>query len=178
MIEAVDSAEEALERARALEKADDLDGAIAAMSEAVDADPDSIKYRALRGRLLSMRKKWRAAIRDFDSVLAVKANAPTILYSRGRARTMIGDFAGAIADLEGCIALEPTAADAYREIGYIRYYHRELEPALSAFRKALELDPEHYSGLTVHIADIEQALRGEGQEPTPGKPCPTAGEES
>lgn len=154
------TAKDALERARALEKADDLDGAIAAMSEAVDADPDSIKYRALRGRLLSMRKQWRAAIRDFDSVLAVQANAPTILYSRGRARAMLDELDGAIADFERCIELEPTAADALALLGSIRYYRGELPQALSAYRRAVELEPERQHGLAGgHIAEIEAKLK-------------------
>ena len=82
-------------RASALEADGDLDGALQAITEAVELAPEKPVYRALRGRLYSLQKQWRAAIRDFDRVLAVKPNAPSALYTRGRARFMIDEYDGA-----------------------------------------------------------------------------------
>ena len=48
---AAERAGEAMRRAQACERADDLTGAVAAMSEAVELDPESMKYRGLRARL-------------------------------------------------------------------------------------------------------------------------------
>ena len=48
---AAERAGEAMRRAQACEREEDLAGAVAAMSEAVELDPDSMKYRGLRGRL-------------------------------------------------------------------------------------------------------------------------------
>lgn len=157
-------AEEALRRSKALEAAEDLDGALVAMSQAVDLAPDSIRYRGLRGRLLSLKKQWRAAIRDYDSVLAIKPNAPTILYSRGLAKAHLDELDGAVEDFERCIAIQPTAADAYEHLGSIHYFRGELQKALEAYRKAMELDQDSLSGLAeLHIPEIEQKL-GEHRE--------------
>ncbi len=123
-----------MRRAQASERANGLAGAVAAMSEAVELDPDSMKYRGLRGRLFSMQENWRAAIADFDSVLAAKPDAPSVRYSRGRARAMLDDLDGAIADFEYCTTLEPTAADALALLGSIRHYRGELPQEQSAYR--------------------------------------------
>lgn len=159
MTEAVHLAEEAMRNADALEEANDIDGAINAMSLAVEIEPESIKYRGLRGRLFALQRKWRAAIRDFDSVLAKKPNAPTILYGRGRARSMIDDLDGALADFEQCIALQPSSADAYVQIGDIHYYRGELQRALAAYNKAVEIDPSRQAEVEVSVSEIEAKLK-------------------
>lgn len=152
-------AEAALKRADALEDAGDLDGAVQAMTKAIELEPNRMKYRARRGRLLSMQENWRAAIRDFDSVLAVKESAPSILYSRGRARFMSADVDGAIADLERCISLEPGAADAWAIIGDIHRLRRNWEESISAYERARELEPNKRAELGDLILEMKEQIR-------------------
>ena len=160
MSEPVDLAERASLRADELEDANDIDGAIRAMTEAINLNPEHPKYWALRGRLFHKQKQWLKAIRDFDKALKLKPDVPTTLYFRARAREMLDDLDGGLADFERCIALEPTAADAYEHIGSIHYYRGELQPALEAYRKAMELDPDSLMGLAeIHIPEIEQKLK-------------------
>lgn len=159
MIDAVALAEHARLRADELEDAKDIDGAIEKMSEAIKLDLSNPRYRALRGRLFTLQKRWRAAIRDFDSALAMKPDAATTLYFRAWSRSSIDDLDGALADYERCIELQPKAADAYEQIGSIHHYRGELQKALDAYRKAMELDPDSLSGMAeIHIPEIEQKL--------------------
>jgi tetratricopeptide (TPR) repeat protein len=148
------------------------------MSEAVKIEPESMKYRGLRGRLYNLQKKWRAAIRDFDSVLVVRPNAPSILYSRGRARFMIDDLDGAFADFERCIALQPGASDAWVQIGNIHRHRRDWEQAIRAYERAIELEDEEKALLADWIVKMKEQiwLRDNGQlehEPSQAR-TPTA----
>lgn len=163
-------AETASQRADALEEAGDLNGAIQALTEAIELAPDKPIYRALRGRLYSLQKQWRAAIRDFDRVLAVKPNAPSALYTRGRARFMIDEYDGAIADLEHCIAVEPEAADAWAVLGDVHRYREDWEPAIRAYQRARELEPDKRDDLEELIVEMQEQLwlREHGQlQPEP-----------
>jgi len=152
-------AEAALKRADALEDTGDLDGAVQAMTKAIQLEPNRMKYRARRGRLLSMQENWQAAIRDFDSVLAVKESAPSILYSRGRARFMSAEFDGALADLERCISLDPDAADAWAIIGDIHRLRRNWEESISAYERARELEPDKRAELDDLILEMKEQIR-------------------
>lgn len=158
-------AEAAMKRADALEEAGDLKGATQAMSEAIELEPDRMRYRALRGRLFSLQEDWRAAIRDLDKVLAVKPNASSVLYTRGRARFMVDDFDGAIADLGRCIELEPEAADAWSVIGNVHRHRSDWERAIHAYQQARELEPDERAELEDLILEMkEQAwLRDHGR---------------
>ena len=159
MTSAAARAEEAMRRAQASERANGLAGAVAAMSEAVELDPDSMKYRGLRGRLFSMQENWRAAIADFDSVLAAKPDAPSVRYSRGRARAMLDDLDGAIADFEYCTTpnrRQPmpwpcSAPSATTAVSYRRSRVLIVEPS--------RWSPSAGDGLAgQHLAEIERKL--------------------
>jgi len=89
---------DAIRRADALEAAGDLEGAVAALSAAIEEESDDPWPRALRGRIFKLRTQWRDAIKEFDDALKLKPRAPTTLFFRGQCRAMIGDFDGALAD--------------------------------------------------------------------------------
>lgn len=152
------TAEEAKRLADEREEAGDMEGATAAISEAIALEQSNPKYRALRGRLLHLRERWQDAIQDFDSALMLKPNSPTTLYFRARSRSMAGDLDGAILDFERCIELQPTSADAYAELGHINRYKGNLIQARTAYQKSLELDPERYAELNEKIGELEQKI--------------------
>lgn len=167
-------AEAASNRAGELEDANDIEGAIQAISEAIELAPDKLIYRALRGRLYNLQKQWRVAIRDFDSVLTMRPNAPSVLYSRGRARCMIDDLDGAISDFERCIARQPDSADAWAYIGDIHRFRRDWEPAIRAYERARELEPNERAELEDLILDMKEQIwrRDNGQlDPSPPQPA-------
>ena len=174
MTDTIRAAEAASERAEALEAAEDIEGAIQAMSEAIELAPEKAVYRALRGRLFALEEKWNAASRDFDSALALKPNRSTWLYGRGRAKAYLDDLDGALADFERCIALEPDAADAWAYIGDIHRFRRDWEPAISAYERARELEPNERAELEDLILDMKEQIwrRNNGQlDPNPPQPA-------
>jgi tetratricopeptide (TPR) repeat protein len=165
-----DRAEMACDRAGELEDANDLEGAILAMSEAIALAPNELVYWLLRGRLYNLQEKWWAAIRDFDKVLAAKPNNPNARYSRGLARYGLDDMDGALEDFQQCIAREPDAADAWTQVGHIYQYRREWEAAIRAYERAAELDPDRRTRLGLLITEAQEQLwlREHGQlQPEP-----------
>ena len=153
------TAEEAIRRADEQEEVGDLAGALETLSTAIISDSANPKLHALRGRLHHLRKEWREAIADFDPALALKPTTPTTLFFRGRARSMLDDLDGALADFWACVSLQPDSADAYVEIGDIHYYRHEYSEAREAFTRAMNLDPLRTETLSERIADIETKLR-------------------
>ena len=156
MTRSAQTAEEAIRVAGEMEEAGNLEAATAALSTAIEQDQRNPKYRALRGRLFHLRGKWAEAIRDFDSALALKPEAPTALYFRARARAMTDDLAGALQDFEHCLRLQPSSADALVEIGHIHYYQGRHLRALAAYRQAIALDPARGADVQANISEIEQ----------------------
>lgn len=60
--------------------------------------------------------------------------------NRARFRHETGDLAGAVADMDKAIALDPNP-DNYRYRGYMKHYLAKDEEALADFRETLDLDP-------------------------------------
>ena len=151
-------AEAASNRASELEDANDIAGAIRAMSEAVELAPNDFLYQTLRGRLYNLQENWRAAIHDFDNVIAAKPKASSALYSRGLAKYMSDDLEGAIADLERCIELEPGAEDAWGLLGDVHNYRRDWEAALRAYERSRDLRTNERPDLDDLILKMQEKI--------------------
>jgi tetratricopeptide (TPR) repeat protein len=142
-----------------LEESGDLEGALAALTRAIAKASDDPWPFARRGRIYRIRKQWRKAIADFDSALALKFDSPTTLFMRGTCRATIGDFDGAIVDLERCIQFQPSSADAYWNLGTIHSFRNNVPEAIVSYSNALKLAPERYPGLVEEIAELKRLLQ-------------------
>ena len=89
----------------------------------------------------------RGALDLADALLAgpslSRADRWVALRMRSHARAATGDVAGAIADAEAAIALNPRDARSHNELGILRVDSRNTDAAIAAFRRATELDPRY-----------------------------------
>jgi cellulose synthase operon protein C len=73
---------------------------------------------------------------------AVPDYGPAVM-EQARSKLTRGDVAGALAQIDGLLAKQPTLADAHEFRGDLLMRQREAKPALAAYREALKLEPGH-----------------------------------
>lgn len=87
------------------------------------------------------RGEFRVAITEIDKLLAeatLSAEARlNLLFNRAQANMALHEFDAAIADLERVIKIDPSAADAWSNIGTIHEQRRNYREALNYHRNAL-----------------------------------------
>lgn len=84
-------------------------------------------------------------------------------YSQAVQLVKAQDYAGAVALLEGFVAINPGNADAWNELGYSQRKLGQLDAALQSYNRALAIEPEHrganeYLGeLYLEMGDLAKA---------------------
>jgi tetratricopeptide (TPR) repeat protein len=86
------------------------------------------------------------AVDDFDAVLALEPNLPDAYHRRALARFALGDYRGAIADIEETLTLEPRHFAALQSLSRIAEERKDYTGALAAWQKALEISPKTPKG--------------------------------
>jgi putative PEP-CTERM system TPR-repeat lipoprotein len=92
-----------------------------------------------------------AARNAFD--MAVAAQPKYIPPYLGQARILAGsgNLAGAMTTVDAALAMSPTDSEAWQLKGDILFAQKEIEPALAAYRKGLEANPQFVIG---HVAIV------------------------
>jgi tetratricopeptide (TPR) repeat protein len=96
-----------LQHAIALHKAGDLDGAIRAYREYLDAEPDSAQARSNLGAALAGTGRYEEAIAEYAHALQQSPDNPALLLNSGLAYFKMGRHAEAAARFERAISLSP-----------------------------------------------------------------------
>jgi len=99
---------------------------------------DLLAARALAAEVAGAPSLAKALL---DYVVALSPNWPEGFVRRARVMASEGDVAGALADLETAARLEPKRFDAWEALGALAEKAGEKKRALSAYRKALEIEP-------------------------------------
>lgn len=106
-----------------------------------------------RGVAFSMLKNYKAAIEDFDRIIASNTDFTIAYMCRGVAlyenarmqedqRLAMQGIAMAAADFDAATRLDPNLIHAWFNKGYILYSQRDYSQAAECFTKAIELDPQ------------------------------------
>ncbi len=106
-----------------------------------------------RGVAYSMLKNYKAAIEDFDAIIATNKDFSIAYISRGVARyedarnqpdqrLAMQEIAMAASDFDAATRLDPRLVHAWFNKGFILYTQRDYSQAAECFTKALEIDPE------------------------------------
>jgi tetratricopeptide (TPR) repeat protein len=100
-----------LQHAIALHQAGDLDGAIRAYREYLDAKPDSVEARSNLGAALARAGRYDEAIAEYDRALSKSPDNPALLLNLGLAYYKTGRPAEAAARFERAASLAPQFKD-------------------------------------------------------------------
>jgi tetratricopeptide (TPR) repeat protein len=87
------------------------------------------------------------ALEDFDAALALEPNYAEGFNHRAVARAALGDYAGAIRDIEETLKREPRHFSALEGLSRIAEQQHNWKGALEAWQKALDIDPLTPGGL-------------------------------
>jgi tetratricopeptide (TPR) repeat protein/Mrp family chromosome partitioning ATPase len=95
----------------------DLNNALEAYSQAIGIEPLSEAYTG-RGKVLAEQRKLEDAVKDYNRAIDIsQAKNPDAFLWRGEARSMTGDYNGAIEDFDQAINLKPNQSEAYIKRG-------------------------------------------------------------
>jgi len=131
-----------LERARERHRRGDLDGAEAALAEALALDgrhPDAL---TLRGTLHLARGRPREAFAAFRDALSVQPRQADAHHGMGLVLAAGGRPDEAVAALRRAVALRPDHLEAHAHLGTLLLERKQPEAAVTHYRRWAELDPE------------------------------------
>jgi len=145
----------------------DLDGAIADFTKAIELHGHGLEFCFyFRGIALYRRGRLDEAIADLGKAITLKQH-PRFYDDRGNLLVQKGDFEGALIDLNRAIEIDPKYAKAYGDRGIVRLMRGDDADAELDFKKCFELDKTLEIQLKLVIQDIKRqaVLRAEHQEP-------------
>jgi len=87
------------------------------------------------------------AVRDYDSVLALEPDFAEGYNHRAHARAVLGDYDGAVRDIEETLKRDPRNFSALEGLSGIAEQQHNWKGALEAWQKALDIDPRTPGGL-------------------------------
>jgi tetratricopeptide (TPR) repeat protein len=96
-----------------------------------------------RAHILLYSGDAQAALRDYDTILAIAARWGKVFIERGIAHAQLGDYAGALANFEKAIARLPREPETYIQRAKVYWLTGELALAQADIAAAIALDPEH-----------------------------------
>jgi tetratricopeptide (TPR) repeat protein len=144
-----------LAEVRDLEKAGNYDQAVSMMQEATTADPTKDLLWAYMGEAYVGAKKYPEAIEAYQKAIAIKSDSVIYHNALANAYNKAGQPDKAIAEYTTAAQMDPAnAATAYFNIGIVNYNANKSEEALTAFDKAIQLDPNradayYYRGMSL-----------------------------
>jgi tetratricopeptide (TPR) repeat protein len=112
------------------------------LQEALEKNPDNgFAYSQQAKIYFSLQQNSRAR-NAIEKALQLQPYQPDFLYVMGVIEERAGNLDAAMAALRSVTLVNPREADAYFEVGKILLLKNDRAQALSAFRKAAELEPD------------------------------------
>ena len=82
--------------------------------------------------------QYDIAVKNYSLAIELDPNRIYFFYHRGLAYRSLGNKSSAIADFDHCVAMRPLA-EAYYQLGVIKYEAQDFSSALEYFQKSKEL---------------------------------------
>lgn len=162
------SAEDYSQRGIGSFEKNDLDGAIADFTKAIELNGQHLEFCFyFRGIALYRLGRLDEAIVDLSKAITLKRH-PRFYDDRGNLRAQKGDLDGAIADLNNAIEIEPKYAKAYGDRAIVRLIRGEDTAAELDFRKCFELDQTLVSQFKTAAKQLRQqaSMRADYKKPS------------
>jgi tetratricopeptide (TPR) repeat protein len=119
----------------------DLNAAEQGFLRAVALDPDHLDARLQLARLAINAKRFNDARTHLGRVESLDPGEPNLLFLRGLLEAESGNLSGAAVWFEKTLVRKPDYADAALNLAAARFALGETDPAIRAYRRAIELDP-------------------------------------
>jgi tetratricopeptide (TPR) repeat protein len=168
-----------LARAFVLRHRDQLDKAIADLSEAIRLDaenssdcpdtgqtyfPDRSDFFAMRGEIYSQQGNMEKAMADYNRAIELDPEKPRHFCERGDLRTFLGDYTGAASDYIRAQKLDSNYSPPYLSYAWLLATCDDpqiLDPARAVeyAKIALDLDPEREDAWAAYAAALAAAHR-------------------
>jgi tetratricopeptide (TPR) repeat protein len=131
-----------LNRADALMGLERFAEAEAPLRRAADLAPDLAQTRRDLGWVLGKLGRYKEAVASLERAAALDADDPTVHFALAVTLYLAKDLAGSEAGFRRALALAPTYAAAWHELGAVLRSSGRFDEALMCFNQALELDPD------------------------------------
>ena len=135
-----------------------LDDAIASFERVAALEPNHPDIASLlsaaynnRGVDHNARRRYSAALLDYDQALAFGSPNASLLTNRANTLRHLKDVAGALAGYQAAIRLEPTFSSAYWNRGLLFEEHFDFEHAAQDFELAVKNPPAHPISFAIYI---------------------------
>jgi tetratricopeptide (TPR) repeat protein len=140
-----------------LKDASQFGAALRNFDQAIAIDPGNLGYIYLRGSFeIDVMKDYKAAIRDFTTVLEKDKTFKDTYFRRGRAEEYSNNFDAAENDLNEAINQDPKNAAYYYELGAV--YANDVNKLINMilahdnFEKAAQYDPNYKNSANIKTA--------------------------
>jgi tetratricopeptide (TPR) repeat protein len=100
------------------------------------------------------------AVEDFDAVLTLEPEYAEGYNHRAAARAALGDYAGAIRDIQATLARDPRHFPALQGLSHIAEQQGNWHGALEAWGRALDIDPRTPGGID-RLEHLQKKAEGE-----------------
>jgi len=118
--------------------------AVADMRASLERQPDERSRRNYVAFWLYQLGRSEEALAEYETLVASDPDNPTYLTGRSNARMATGDWAGALADADRVVSLQPESSEAH----YQRAVTLNHGPgAIDEFSRAIELDPDNLTAI-------------------------------
>ncbi|MDD2548502.1 MAG: tetratricopeptide repeat protein [Bacteroidales bacterium] len=124
----------------------DMPGALADFSKAIELNPVFSQALLYRGITLSRQKKYLQSNNDFEMVIELRPNWHDGYYSRGVNYLLMGQPKKSIQDFSKVIDLDPKNIDAWINRGTAHVHNADSMRALNDYQKAITLNPFYHEG--------------------------------
>jgi tetratricopeptide (TPR) repeat protein len=126
----------------AKQKTGDLDGAIAAFTQAIAIDPNFVQGYTYRAAVRQAKGDLDGAMTDDDEILTLLPSNASAFCQRGFLKQSKGDLDGAVADYSRAIQIDPKSYIAYYNRGLIEDQKGNFDAAISDYNQTLALNPQ------------------------------------
>ena len=134
-------------------QAGDRQAALRLCRSHLELAPDDDQARYIYAVMLLETGGLADGIAELDIILAGSPGHADALFSRGVARTRLGDETGAKADLERAVMLAPDKVDAYLALAGIHRRAERAGDAMAVLRQAHARAPDH-AGVINNLAGL------------------------
>ena len=135
--------EDYVEKAKAKFVANDMEGAIADLNAAIDANASSNTY-ALRGEAYMQTGDYQNALTDFDSAIEMDGMNAIAFYDRSLLNTRLENYEAALNDINNALAAQSmkpadilTMRNLYAKRGQLNLWMKNWEGAIADYTNSL-----------------------------------------